>query len=77
MDKLFETLDRLLKETPYLEGQRFGVSDVAVGAYLAYIPTFFPDVKLDKYPNLKAYVERVTSRPAFKNTVGAPPPAQE
>lgn len=31
MAKLFEVLDQLLKETPYLEGDRFGVSDVAVG----------------------------------------------
>lgn len=76
MAKLFEVLNDLLKQNPYLEGQRFGVSDVAVGSYLAYIPRFFPDVKLNAYPNLAAYVERVTARPAFKATVGAPPPAE-
>jgi glutathione S-transferase len=31
MAKLFGVLDELLRENPYLEGKRFGVSDVAVG----------------------------------------------
>lgn len=44
-------------------------------AYLAYIPRFFPDVKLDAYPNLSKYVETLSARPAFINTVGAPPPS--
>lgn len=75
MDKLFAVLDGLLKEKPFLEGDDFSVSDVAVGSYLSYIPVFFPDIKLDAYPNLQAYVGKVTARPAFKSTVGAPPPA--
>ena len=75
MDKTFAVLDALLAKQPYLEGDHFTVSDVAVGSYLSYIPVFFPDVKLDAYPNLQQYVGRITSRPAFKNTVGAPPPA--
>lgn len=31
MGKTFEVLDQILKKSPYLEGDRFGVSDVAVG----------------------------------------------
>lgn len=75
MDKLFAVLDQELAERPYLQGDRFSVSDVAVGSYLSYIPVFFPDIKLDGYPHLQAYVGRITSRPAFKATVGAPPPS--
>jgi hypothetical protein len=33
-------------------------------------------VKLDAYPNLSKYVDTITARPAFKATVGAPPPAE-
>ncbi len=75
MDKLFAVLDQLLAERPYLEGERFGVSDVAVGAYLSYIPVFFPDISLKAYPHLSAYVAKLTARPAFAKTVGAPPPS--
>jgi|SRR6056297_2946222 len=76
MDKLFAVLNELLAESSYLQGERFGVGDVAVGSYLSYIPVFFPDqISLDAYPFLRAYINRITSRPAFKRTVGAPPPS--
>jgi glutathione S-transferase len=42
MDKLFEVLDQLLKENPYLEGDRFGVSDVAVGCVCVCIISISP-----------------------------------
>ena len=44
MPDVMGTLDKVLAEQPYLEGQELTVSDVAVGAYLLYIPAFFPQV---------------------------------
>jgi len=76
MDKLVAVLDQELASKPYLQGERFSVSDVAVGSYLSYIPVFFPgQISLEPYKHLQAYIGRVTGRPAFKNTVGAPPPS--
>eukprot|EP00775_Hariotina_reticulata_P002746 gene2746-3040_t len=36
------SLDKVLAEREFLEGGKFSVSDVAVGAYLLYIPAFLP-----------------------------------
>lgn len=44
MPDLFTTLDQLLAKQPFIEGDSFSVSDVAVGAYLLYIPAFLPQV---------------------------------
>ena len=44
MADILATLDNVLSEQPYLEGQELTVADVAVGAYLLYIPAFFPQV---------------------------------
>lgn len=65
-------LDELLARGggPYLTGAEFTVSDVAVGSYFAYIPRFLGDkVDIKPYKNVAAYVERVLSRPAAKNTI--------
>ncbi len=44
MPDLFHTLDEILSHQPYIDGESFTVSDVAVGSYLLYIPAFFPQV---------------------------------
>jgi glutathione S-transferase len=74
MEQLFGVMDQILSKQPYLLGSQFSVADVACGAYLAYLPIFFPDIKLDPWTHLQTYVGTLTARPAFKNTVGAPPP---
>eukprot|EP00639_Heterosigma_akashiwo_P004074 CAMPEP_0194572874 /NCGR_PEP_ID=MMETSP0292-20121207/9277_1 /TAXON_ID=39354 /ORGANISM="Heterosigma akashiwo, Strain CCMP2393" /LENGTH=202 /DNA_ID=CAMNT_0039423935 /DNA_START=112 /DNA_END=720 /DNA_ORIENTATION=- len=52
------------------------VADVAVGAYLSYVPLFLPDLDLGPWPAVRAYMARLAQRPAFLSTVGArvPPP---
>jgi len=71
MPDVMGTLDKVLAEQPYLEGQELTVADVAVGAYLLYIPAFFPQLDLSPYPNVLKYMERLTARPACQATVGA------
>jgi hypothetical protein len=45
-------------------GNEFGVSDIAVGSYLLYIPLFFPDAVPVKQANVWAYMKRLAARDA-------------
>ncbi|GLC42185.1 hypothetical protein PLESTB_000639900 [Pleodorina starrii] len=71
MPDIFRTLDELLSRQSYIEGDSFSVSDVAVGAYLLYIPAFLPQLDLTPYPNVLAYMKRMAERPACAATVAA------
>jgi glutathione S-transferase len=71
MPRLLGTLDDLLGDRPYLVGETFSVSDVAVGSYLAYIPMFFPTLDLSPWSQVQAYIRRLTERPAYTRTIGA------
>lgn len=46
MPDVLGTLNQVLSDRPFLEGEEFTVGDVAVGAYLLYIPLFFPTVRV-------------------------------
>ena len=58
------TVTDQLKRGPYILGERFTAADVLWGGALNWI-TMFGIV--EKTPEIGAYVERVTSRPAFQN----------
>ena len=49
---------------------KFGVADVAVGAYLLYVPQFFPDVNMGKWPQVSAYMLRCAEREAYGRAYG-------
>jgi glutathione S-transferase len=51
-------------------GDAFSVSDVAVGAYIAYVEIFFPNVSFSQYKNVTKYMESMKTRPAFQQTIG-------
>ena len=34
--------------------ESFSVADVAVGSYLLYVPLFFPDISVAKWPNIQS-----------------------
>jgi glutathione S-transferase len=66
-DKLalrFTELDKLLGTRPYLAGERFTVAD----AYCFVIASWAPvlGVRLQPYPQLQAYLERIAARPAVR-----------
>jgi glutathione S-transferase len=62
-DTMISTLAQELERGPYLLGQTFSAADVLWGSALGWMIGFklVPDL-----PVFKSYVERVTSRPAFK-----------
>ena len=67
--RLMEVLDRKLAEGPLL-GERWGVADCAVNAYLAYLPIFFPQIDLSPYPQVQATITATQQRPAYQRVMG-------
>lgn len=62
-------LNQILKTQTWILGETFSVADVAVGSALAYIPIAL-DMDLSPYPAMLLYINRLTERPAFMNTIG-------
>jgi len=64
-------LDAILGQQEWLVDGVFSVADVAVGAYLNYVPIFFPRTNLSATPNIANYMKRCAERPAFAKAFGA------
>jgi glutathione S-transferase/alpha,alpha-trehalase len=69
-EKKLDVLEEMLGQRRFMLGDQFTVADVAVAAYLNYVPVFFPRVRLVR-PNLTAYMERCAMRDAFAKAFGA------
>lgn len=59
------SLATALGDKPFLDGERFTAGDLLMASVLRIMP------ELIEEPNLQAYVERCTSRPAFKRALDA------
>ena len=64
-------LDRELGRRPYVAGERFTMGDIPVGA-TAYRWTALPDVERRELPALRAWLERLSARAAFREHVMLP-----
>ena len=62
-------LNELFERQPFHLGDQFGVTDVAVGSMLSYIPMMLK-LDLSAYPNVMDYMKRVADRPAFEKAIG-------
>jgi len=58
-------VSQALGDKPYLDGERFTAGDLMMATVLRIIPDLVTE------PNLTAYVERCTARPAFKRALAA------
>jgi len=69
LGKRFDWLDQQLAGRQYLMGDKFTVAD----AYLFTILRWAPRVEIDlaRWPNLKAYVDRVSARPKVREAMQA------
>jgi glutathione S-transferase len=65
----FDFLNKHLEGKQYLMGSQFSGAD----AYLFTVASWAPHVKIDlgKWPNVKAYIDRVAGRPAVKAAMKA------
>jgi glutathione S-transferase len=69
LGKRFDWLDKQLAGRQYLMGDRFTVADAYLFTVLRWSPRI--EVDLAKWPNLKAYVDRVASRPKVREAMQA------
>ena len=69
LGKRFDWLDKQMAGKQYLMGDKFTVAD----AYLFTVLRWSPRVEIDisKWPNLKAYVDRVAARPKVQAAMKA------
>jgi glutathione S-transferase len=67
--KRFDWLDKQLAGKQYLMGEKFTVADAYLFTVLRWSPRV--DIDLGKWPNLKAYVDRVAARPKVKEAMKA------
>jgi glutathione S-transferase len=69
LGKRFDWIDKQLAGKQYLVGDKFTVAD----AYLFTVLRWAPHVKIDlgRWPNIKAYVDRVTARPKVQEALKA------
>ncbi len=69
LGKRFDWLDKQLAGKQYLMGDKFTVAD----AYLFTVLRWSPRVEVDlaKWPNVKAYVDRVAARPKVQEALKA------
>jgi len=69
-NKRIDMLDSILSEQQYLLGEKFSIADVAVAAYLLYVPQFFRDIDLSRWPNIVRYMKDCASRQAYQQAFG-------
>jgi len=69
LGKRFDWLDKQLAGRSYLTGEKFTIAD----AYLFTVLRWSSRVEIDlaKWPNLKAYVDRVAARPKVREALAA------
>ncbi len=62
-DLRFDVLEKEFADRPFLAGEEFTVADILMGAALRN--ALLPDI-IGKRPHLRAYMDRLYSRPAYK-----------
>jgi glutathione S-transferase len=69
LGKRFDWIDRELAGRQYLMGDKFSIAD----AYMFAVMRWSPRVNIDisKWPNIKAYVDRVAARPKVQEALKA------
>ena len=70
--RLFEVMERQLKEHPYIAGNEYSIADIALWCWVAGYE--WSGVSIDGLPGLKRWLDLVGSRPAVQKGRAVPPP---
>jgi GST-like protein len=76
VSRIFAVLNTRLEGHDFMAGDEYTIADIAVLPWIrvASIMPFPQDLPLNANPNLKAWFERVLTRPAVQKGVTIPPP---
>ncbi|KAL6711506.1 hypothetical protein ACN47E_004440 [Coniothyrium glycines] len=69
-ERLVGILDKQLKDHDYLVGDKYSIADIASFGWIHGLE--FSGVDLSQFPNVKAWWERVLSRPAVQKGIAIP-----
>lgn len=72
-DRAFAMLETHLGDKSYLAGTRFSAADIMMLFPLTTMREFAPR-DLTPYPNIRAYLQRIAARPAFKRAMAKADP---
>ena len=70
--RLFEVMERQLKNTPYIAGSEYSIADIALWCWVAGHE--WSGVNIDGLPGLKRWLDLVGARPAVQKGRAVPPP---
>jgi glutathione S-transferase len=73
-ERLVGILDNQLKDTDYLVGNKYSIADIASFGWINML--IFSGIEIDNFPNLKAWCDRINSRPAVKAGLLVPAESQ-
>ncbi|WP_269758895.1 glutathione binding-like protein [Variovorax sp. E3] len=68
LDRLLALVEARLGEVPYLAGHEFTAADIMSVFPLTTMRLFQP-VDLAPYPNIRAYLQRIGERPAYRSAM--------
>jgi len=71
-NRRIDVIENILSKETFLLGDKFSLADVAVAAYLLYVPQFFRDIDLSRWPNLVRYMRGCASRECYGKAFGEP-----
>lgn len=70
-NKRVDKLNEILSKQDFLVDGGFSTADVAVAAYLLYVPQFFRGIDLSRWPNVVRYMKDCASRDAYGKAYGS------
>jgi glutathione S-transferase len=68
LDGVMAFVDARLGEAPYLAGGEFTAADIMIVVSLTTMRLFLP-IDLAPYPNIRAYLQRIGERPAYRRAI--------
>ncbi|MEO6601649.1 MAG: glutathione binding-like protein, partial [Polyangiaceae bacterium] len=70
LDLAYRTMDRQLAKQPFLAGSTLTIADICFAPYIEYLTLTPAGGKLAEHPHVEKWWAQVSSRPAWKKTVG-------